>query len=487
LPAELDACVQSVLAKSPELDESNAYAICNAQLGGANFVSYELNRQGDLYLKYFLADSTFAKNTHVGDFSLNGAALAAKDKEAIGIPFVVLPTRDLSLFGDYHAWSPMNGATYDDHINFAKRYSPGEIVAVTPHSMQGAAQAVTNNGGRFAIVKITDQRARQAYIDNPNLIPKAVSPGIINMEAPNKENISDFKWAHLAAVPQGAYGSKATLYGSCLGGNTECVNRLVAASVFRKATITNYCPVGASESLANTSLINSGTSFSKMSANTDSTTSTNIASPTTTPQTTTTAAPQNKAPIQAPIEKKPGVLRLKTQKPLTPEEEQLKQQQGQLEQQKTPDLSKMEEVEKRLAEIEQREQLNERLGHVRELIDTRLFVTKGKYDQKAHEAAIQEAANSQWTDEQLSKYYGGLLRIKLFEEANDPKNRNNQFNNQLPGMPATVPLFGGSYQTPSSVPELMGASAETKDMDLDTFRIMKVKQLAQMFHLGDRL
>jgi hypothetical protein len=482
MPAELESCVQQVLAKQPDLEESNAYAICNASIGGSNFASYEIDPKGDMFLKYFLADSTFAKNTHVGDFSLNGAALGAKDREAIGIPFVVLPNRDLSLFGDYHAWSPLDGATYDDHINFARKYSPGQIVAVTPFSMQGAAQAVTNNSGRFAIVKITDARARQAYMDNPDLIPKAVSPGIINMEAPNKTNISNFKWAHLAAVPQGAYGSKATLYASCLGNGEQCINKLHGASVLQKSRQTNYCPVGASEALANTSLINSQAISNKMSVNTDTTTPTTSTATTAQPTQTTATTPTNKSPIQAPaVEKKPGVLRLKTQ-------QQQPQQQGQPQQGgRTPDLSKMEEVEKRLAEIEQREQLNQRLSHVRELIDMRLFVNKGKYDQKAHEAAIQEAAQSEWTDEQLSKYYGGLLRIKEFEEANDPRNRNNPQQGFSYSNPNTTPMFGGSYVTPSSVPELMGASAETKDMDLDTFRIMKVKQLTQMFHLGDRL
>ena len=138
MPAELDACVADVLAKQPELEESNAYAICNAQLsGGSNFVNYELNKDGDLYLKYFLADSSFAKNTAVGDFSINGAAIATKDKEAIGLPFSILPSRELSLFGDFHPWCPNESASWDDHVNFARKYSPGHIVAVTANAMKG--------------------------------------------------------------------------------------------------------------------------------------------------------------------------------------------------------------------------------------------------------------------------------------------------------------------------------------------------------------
>ena len=52
----------------------------------------------------------------------------------------------------------------------------------------------------------------------------------MNLETPNLEGIKNFRWAHLAAVPRGAYGDKATVYASCLGGN-ECVNHLVGASV----------------------------------------------------------------------------------------------------------------------------------------------------------------------------------------------------------------------------------------------------------------
>jgi hypothetical protein len=487
MPAELDSCVQQVMSQGH--DESSAFAICNAQLyGGSNFVTYNLDDKGDLFLKYFLADSTFAKNTAVGDFSLNGAAIGAKDKEAIGLPFTILPSRDLSLFGDWHPWSPNDGATYDHHVNFARKYSPGHIVAVTANSQLGAAQDVIKNGGRFAIVQITDQRTKDAYLANPHLIPKAVSPGIMNMEAPNKTNIANFRWAHLAAVPMGAYGSKATLYGSCLGGNTPCINKLIAASIRHRdlgVTINKvkhggmgYCTIGASESLVNnnTSLINSNPNSSvNMSANP---TLDNTSSNTQTAQTATgpTEVKPSVAPVKQPIATTPkptGVLRLKTQKlqadPNNP---------TQVEQPKPVDTSKIDEVDRRVAELEAREQMVVRANELRNLIDMRLFVTGGKYNQKEHEAAIEEAARSNWTDEQISKYYGGLLKIKEFEESQNPKNKSN--NNAI---------YGGSsaYQTNSAVPEIIGAAATAADMDLQTFKAQKVKALAQMFHLGDRL
>ena len=231
MPAELDACVQKVMAEGK--DEQSAYAICNAQLqGGSNFSSYEFDANGDMYLKYFFADSSITERpSAVGHFSIDKQALAAKDHEAIGLPFVILPRRDLSIKGDWHSWSPKEGATWEDHIAFAKSYSPGHIVAITPDTQLtgGAIENIKQNNGRFAVVKITDQRARDAFRNNPALIPRAVSPGFMNLETPNLEGIKNFRWAHLAAVPRGAYGDKATVYASCLGGN-ECVNHLVGAA-----------------------------------------------------------------------------------------------------------------------------------------------------------------------------------------------------------------------------------------------------------------
>src|SRR4030095_11455596 len=487
MPAELDSCVQQVLAKQPELDESNAYAICNASLGGSNFASFELDGKGDLYLKYFLADSTFAKNTAVGDFSLDGAAIAAKDKEAIGLPFSILPSRDLSIFGDYHPWSPDLKANWEDHVAFAKDYSPGQIVAVSSTSRLGAATDALNNGGRFAVVKITDQRTRDAYMANPSLIPKAVSPGIMNLEAPNKTGIKNFKWAHLAAVPQGAYGDKARLYASCLGGD-QCVNTLIAAGVAQKARITNYCPVGASESLAqlDTSLFNSSAKNSvELSANTNNPNVNSNANNTTlspqwgissvpnssvasSPQSVVanpTGQPQQQVQTGSPI--KSEVLRLNGQTAVG----------GQPQAQAQTNAPELEVLRKKIADLEEREQYNMRRKQVSDMIDTRIFVINGKYNQKEHEAAIEKATKNGWTDDMITEYYGGLLRLRELEQNVNPQNSNKR--------PSTNPLGGSVYQTPSSVPELTGAGIA--DIDMNAFRTQKVKGLVEMFGLGGRI
>jgi hypothetical protein len=275
-----------------------------AEMGGSNFVEQIYDANGDLYLKYFFADSSITERpSAVGHFSIDKEALAAKDREAIGLPFSILPSRDLSIKGDHHPWSPKEGATWDDHVAFARSYSPGHIVAITPDTklMGAGIDSIKQNNGRFAVVKITDQRARDAFRNNPGLIPRAVSPGFMNLETPNLNGIKNFRWAHLAAVPRGAYGDKATVYASCLGGN-ECVNHLVGASVRQldSQLKNSYCPIGASENIANTSLGDFSGIKNSMSANANTTAEPVVVSPTT-PTTVTPSVSTNAPPKGAPI------------------------------------------------------------------------------------------------------------------------------------------------------------------------------------------
>src|SRR5580765_5916853 len=279
----------------------------------SNFVSYEFDASGDLYLKYFFADSSITERpSAVGHFSIDKQALQSKDHEAIGLPFSILPRQELSIKGDFHPWDPKEGATWDDHVAFAKSYSPGHIVAITPDTkLIGAGiDSIKQNNGRFAIVKITDQRARDAYQKDPSLIPKAVSPGFMNLETPNLNGIRNFRWVHLAAVPRGAYGDKATVYASCLGGN-ECINHLVGASVasLDKELRQSYCPVGASETLEHTSLGSFSDNQNSMSANATNTTEPSSSTPAAVPVVSSSvSAPPKGAPINTASSGTKGIV-----------------------------------------------------------------------------------------------------------------------------------------------------------------------------------
>jgi len=483
MPAALDSCVQQVMAKDPSLDESNAYAICNAQLSGGgqinpnfklgdNLTGTTLDANGDLYLKYFFADASYTERVPVnGRFSIDKAALAAKDHEAIGLPFSILPRQDLSINGDWHPWSPKPRATWEEHVEFAKSYSPGHIVAVTPNTqLQGSSiDSIRQNNGRFAIIKITDKRARDAFVSNPSLIPRQVSPGFLNKEVPNRDNIRDFRWVHLAAVPRGAYGDKATVYASCLGPE-GCINHLVGASVadLYQETKDRYCPIGAAESLTAFSFSSHGNldafSQNRMSDNANTVPPTPAAG----------VAVSNPAPAAnrtepkgAPISRtQPGtsrpIVKLKANNAAVT-------QQGNAAQgaptDKEDDITKLKsEVE----EMRKYQQLAQRREEIKKIIPKELFIHKGKFDEKAFEAEVDKRLQSGASDEQLNEFYALWMdKQKLinagFQVQGQPAEQQAPAA-QAPETMAQVPMGGSAeYKTPSEVPaETVGGSQDPR-------------------------
>jgi hypothetical protein len=433
----------------------------------SNFVSYELDSNGDLYLKYYFADTSIAKGSAVGEFNLGKEALAIADREAKGLPFSILPRQDLSIKGDWHPWSPKPNATLEDHITFAREYAPGHIEAITPYSnLVSAAMAdIKAHDGRLAVIKVDDKRVRDAYVADPALIPRQVSPGFMNMEVPNQTNIKNVRWAHLAAVPKGAYGDKATLYASCIGGN-ECINHLVAASVAQidEKTRDSYCPVGASELIS--SLGNSNTNSQIMSVNA----TTEPASTTTPVVSTTQTPPVAPTPKGAPITTgtpTKGIVRLKSQGTNVPQTGNQPSNAPQGE----DDITKLKEEVMKMKEVQAQA---ERREQIKKLVPKELFIKKGKFDENAFEAEVDKRLQSGATDEALSEFYNLWLdRDKLINSGFSLPNANPQ-----EGMPA-MPTGGSSYQTPSDVPgEPTGGSSIITE---------KTKGLFSMFHLEERL
>lgn len=459
MPQAVHDCAMKLIAEGK--DEQSAWAICNASVGGSNFVSYELDNKGDLYLKYFMADASItALPTATGHFSLNGAAIASHDQEAIGLPFTILPNKELSVYGDFHPWHPdLEKATWGQHVEFARRFSPGKIVKLTPHSeLQGAAQEVVNNQGRFAIVQITDPVTRDAYIKNPHLIPKSVSPGFLNHESPNRTNIQNFQWAHLAAVPQGAFGDKATVYASCIGGN-DCVDKLVGASVL-KAAEKPYCPIGASEFLS--SLVNSDINPSQMSDNA------NTVAVASTPAVTPTQAPvaNTGAPIAAPAPAQP-ILRLKTAQQGQPPVTGLQQSQ----QPSAVNFEEFDKVRKQVEEIKIKEAENARLQGLKALVPRELFILPNqRFDEKGFESDVTKLVKAGFdpnnTDHQamIQEHYNNLSELIKYKMSNG---------NPLGGSSV---IASSDYKTPSQVAEPQGAGADPV--------AVKTKALFQMWGLN---
>jgi hypothetical protein len=441
----------------------------------SNFVSYELDAAGDLYLKYYFADnSTTVNESAVGRFSVGDKALEAADNEAIGLPFSVLPRQDLSIKGDWHSWSPKEGATWEDHVEFARGYAPGHIVAITKDSnlVSAAMSDIKAHNGRLAVVKITDQRARDAYLANPSLIPKQVSPGFMNLETPNLNGIQKVRWAHLAGVPKGAYGDKATLYASCVGGN-ECINHLVAASVkeLDEKTRQSYCPIGASENLVNNSLGSLSDNHKTMSVNATNTTESQSSPITTTPPVVSSAPPKG-APINTTPQK--GIVKLKNpvqaNQTVTPQGNNPNPNpQGQ------GDVNELEAVKKTLAELQAAQQQRERLEQIKKVIPKELFINKGKFDEKGYEAEVEKRLQEGWTDDQLNQYYGARTEILKLTNAGYalPQEQQPQAQEQLgqvPNAPVGGSAYQYQYQTSSEVPA-------GENNDIEGLRLKAVNEL----------
>jgi len=287
-------------------------------------------------------------------------------------------------------------------------------------------------------------------------------------------NMRNFKWTHLAAVPMGAYGEKAGLYGSCMG-PSSCINQLVAGSVANLSERITYCPVGASIML--TSLLESNSNNFKMDAN-NSTATANIdpkkpLTSTANPQTST--APINPPAVNVP---KPGVIRLKTSlnQPGTGQEGNL--------QPANKDNQELESVKKMVEDMKLQQEQATRREQIKKLIPKELFIMKGKFDEKGYEVEVDKRLQSNWDDATIQEFYNGKLELLKFgfqfpKENQNPEGQNqNQINDphiQTPDTPG-LPTGGSTY---SAVPDLMGGSAEDYTMN-------NVRQLLSRFVRSDQ-
>lgn len=205
--------------------------------------------KGDLFAKFFLIDSS--ENNR--QWRTTDAANERYARTAIGTPFTLMLSKEESKYHDYHPFLPDPDAPVKDQIDFAYKYSIGQIVDVNQDSERykgayGDVERVLDGHPWFATVKITDPTAKQEFQKSDSkLIPKAVSPGLIHLAGPDNA-ISEYHIVHLAAVPEGAYGPRAIKWASCAGDALSCVPKLKAASSYKERT--NVCPLDCLSSLA---------------------------------------------------------------------------------------------------------------------------------------------------------------------------------------------------------------------------------------------
>lgn len=486
---DFDACVLAQQNGPDKHSKEAAQKICGkmqSELGGGNFDSFEV-KDGELYLKYFLADDSIARKMRNPDgswggqetpydFNIAADALHTRDEELIGLPFSALPTRDLSIFGDFHPWDPKPNATWEDHVAFAQHYAPGKIVAVTQNSnlVSGAIDDIKKHNGKFAVVHITHPEARDAYIKNPSLIPPAVSPGIMNGDAPNTKDIRNFRWAHLAAVPMGAYGDKATLFGSCIG-NQGCINQLVAGAVMNLHERVTYCPVGASLML--TSLLSNNPNNAKMEPNSTQ----KPQDPNANPPAAPTGGQPVKPTVVQPDQKPTGVLRLKNSlNKQTPASPALQPNDGtNPDAQPTNDAnSELEGVKKQVEAMRVEQETNKRRQEIIKVIPKELFILKGKFAEKEFNAEVEKRLQAGWDDATISEFYSNKLELLKYG-ISMPKGNEQQPTNDPNAMQPQVPVAptgGSAYTSPSYATDLIGGAA-----DVQKFTDANVRQLLGRF------
>ena len=416
-----------------------------------SYVENYSDSNGDLYLKYFLADESFNSRNFALDLS--------KIRSAIGKRFTKQIDPSLSLFGDGHPWSLKPNASLNDHLDYSRELEDGIIVDISDISANALKSAsgrdIFTNKGKFATVKITNTETKNLYLKDPNAIPKAVSIGVLDLLNGKNPHVTDYEVVHLAPVIRGAYGDKATLYGTCTGG-LECIDHLKGASIVSSlGTFETQNNNIMSENQNNQGAV-SRTNISNSSPPLD----TSITSPNVAPVQQTT-------PAITPQQTTSGVLRLKTSVGPTATNNnaaQLLQQQGKG-LQNDPEFLKLKEAQQKLQE---QVEFDRKKTEYRQLIPRELFILNGKFDEIGFEKEITKAVEKGWTAEDVQEFYQTKLEIlKLGGTIGKPYGA------------STCSQKKQEYETPSNVPELKGASDS-----FDSSQFTGIRNLCKMFNLG---
>lgn len=428
-------------------------------------VNRYIDDKGDLFLKFFLIDSSENNRR----WRTTDAANEAYARTAIGTPFTLMLNKQESKYGDFHPFLPNPEAPVKDQIDFAFKYAIGQIVDVSKDSEQykAAGYAANNDSPWFATVKITDPMAKEEFQKpDTRLIPKAVSPGIIHLSGPD-DAITEYHIVHLAAVPEGAYGPRAIKWASCNGDALSCIPKLKAASYKER---TNCCVLESLSSLA------------QKSASSDIIMSAVNSTPgpqtfgTGTIETTTPSSTNNQNQQQQQQPSKP-TIRIRKQKQLSEEEEE--NPEGQQENNgENPNPNQTEanpadqsfkssryygELQSLKKELQNRTQQwdeREKRYQLEKIIPPQLFTdSRGRFNQKAWESEIQRAMKESASMELLAEYYATKLQAM-----------------QLPELKAT----GAPTRRASSI-SMKSASASSQNIDdEEQERRMKLAELGKM-------
>ncbi len=219
MPAELEACVQKVMAQGK--DKSTAFAICNKQLSASQAEIIEDNDK--FYLKAFLLDSSINQNS----WGVDPTTLEQNIQTYIGKPLVLQDDFEHPNSGD---------SNYDHHMAYQDKFRIGNIIDI-----------VNKDSIYSAIIEVTDGAAKEAFRKGD--LPLYVSPQLFHDGVGKEPDTMTKTWrgTHLAIVKEPAFGiMKARVEGQCSGSPISCLAQLKRASVEKtkcnciKKAISNY-------------------------------------------------------------------------------------------------------------------------------------------------------------------------------------------------------------------------------------------------------
>lgn len=456
-----------------------------------NVVDYYTNKDGDLFLKYFLIDSSF--NTR--GWAVDKNIIETLAKRSIGAPFTDYSDFPVTKYRDQHPWALSDTATFKDHYDYAHSKQTGYAVDVSPTSNNALKSASGSEikDGYFVTIKITDPVKKALYLKNPERIPK-ISAGVFDYDnTPLVEGQTVVKNAdivHFAGVERGAYGEKARVYASCQGGY-ECVNHLKGASntnqdnsslgnfsTSEEIIMTDNNPLSTSvESVNNSSneLTTSNPTIVEQQNNNNNNNEAQLVQETKEVATNKETSNTDNATSKQPF-------RLKTQKydfSKKVNEEQVKEtntnKKEQQEIKTVPDWKQDKEYLELVEQVKvlrQEKELEQKKQSYAEIIPRELFILNGKFDVKGYNAELEKAVSKNLDQEFAKDLYNLKLEKLKLSKTGKPY-----------GASSANVTVESSYKTPDTVPVEQNTTKGASDINSSQFAaITNIRKMIGLVH-----
>ena len=417
----------------------------------------------DLYIKYFLIDSSFNNR----GWSVDPTITERLAHTAVGKPFTDYEDFPTTPFNDGHPWSPKPNATLKDHLEHASNNATGVIVDFSPVSRNALKSAsghnIQQNNGYYVTVKVLKEDKKKLYLQNPDRIPK-VSPGIFDYDFTQlpATNLKNVDIVHLAGVREGAYGDKARMYAKCSGGY-ECLNHLKGASNDEKKDYNSSLGNSIENTLQDNIMVettnnNNNNTLEQQQQPQQQPKEQEAKVETVTNNANNNTNANNNIPTGSPIE------RLKTQN---------NKQVIEIKQPNWKEDPELQKLIKEHEELKAKAELREQYEKYAEIIPRELFILNGKFDSAGYNKEIEKAVEKKLDPDYAKELYNlKLNNVKLGNKLGKPF-----------GASSNSSDSSNNYNTPDQVPELKGASNDNNNNNSSQFQ--SIINLTKMLGLSN--